>query len=417
MSAIDQTSLLLEDERDLASNNDRLAPAGTFRDVPAFALDVPETIPQLGYGSHQFFRYYGKFPSVVGREIVARHARSGQPVLDCYAGSGTTLVEAQNAGLTSFGIDINPLAVLACQVKTHYPSADVIRTALDRVLSSLMPTVVPTMKSMSQQRLDKWFSPEVQDELAAIRARLLAEPIGPTRSFLALAFLGVVRRVSTAYDGEVRPHVNPEKKARSATLAFDKKAREMIGALDEINALRPVDVPSKSLIADNRQADSYATLLGDQRAGLIVAHPPYLNSFNYLSVFGLELGWAEGFPEIWGDWDVPSIRQKEQVAWPATKDGLVSQYYDDFRATIEAAVTVAQPGARVAVVIGDATIRGALEQVHQQYWDVLTSLGLSPVEIWFRTTHYGIGKYAYSHRADYHGEAEKRDAVLFFECP
>src|SRR4051794_37553072 len=93
---------------DVASTMDRLHDDGQFRGVPAFVLDVPETIPQLGYGSHQFFRYYGKFPSVVGREIVARHGSPGAPVLDCYAGCGTTLVEAQSAGRPSFGLDINP---------------------------------------------------------------------------------------------------------------------------------------------------------------------------------------------------------------------------------------------------------------------------------------------------------------------
>src|SRR6266487_96846 len=99
-------------------SKDRLTGAGEFRGVPAFVLDVSETIPQLGYGSHQFFRYYGKFPSVVGREIIAEFATDGQPVLDCYAGCGTTLVEAQSAGHVSFGVDLNPLAILACNVKT-----------------------------------------------------------------------------------------------------------------------------------------------------------------------------------------------------------------------------------------------------------------------------------------------------------
>ena len=35
---------------------------------------------------------------------------------------------------------------------------------------------------------------------------------------------------------------------------------------------------------------------------------------------------------------------------------------------------------------------------------------------YLRSTHYGIGKYAYADRADYHGSgAEKRDGVLLFK--
>ena len=50
----------------------RFARLDDFDGVPSYLLDIPESIPQLGYGSNQFFRYYGKFPSILGREIVKR---------------------------------------------------------------------------------------------------------------------------------------------------------------------------------------------------------------------------------------------------------------------------------------------------------------------------------------------------------
>jgi hypothetical protein len=232
------------------------------------------------------------------------------------------------------------------------------------------------------------------------------------------SFLGIVRRVSNAYDGEVRPHVNPNKGHRAPDQAFAKKAREMIARLHEVNALRPLATPAKCVLGDNRDPETYARLLGGERPGLVVAHPPYLNSFNYLQVFSLEFAWAEDFSEIWHGMQPSQLRAAEHRAWPATDEALRVKYYADFRATMRSACEVSAPGARVAVVIGDATIRGRLEPVHQQCWDILLELGLEPEEIWFRTTHYGIGKYAYSHRADYHGEAaEKRDAILFFSKP
>jgi hypothetical protein len=402
--------------------SERLTSAGEFRGVPAFVLDVPETIPQLGYGSHQFFRYYGKFPSVVAAEIIAQHARAGRPVLDCYAGSGTTLVEAQRAGLASFGVDINPLAVLASNVKTSYPNETALRAALDQVLHTVaefdIASEVRMPTGMSASKLDKWFRPEVQRGLAAIRDAVKEQPQGQVREFLLTSFLGIVRRVSNAYDGEVRPHVNPDKGRRAPDQAFAKKAREMIAALYDINAMRPAATAGACVLGDNRESATYARLLRDERPGLVVAHPPYLNSFNYLQVFSLEFAWAEDFDEIWDGMKPEQLRAAEHRAWPATDDVLKAKYYADFRATMLSACEVASTGARVAVVIGDATIRGALEPVHQHCWDILLELGLQPEEIWFRTTHYGIGKYAYSSRADYHGDAaKKRDAILFFSKP
>jgi hypothetical protein len=387
-----------------------------FRGVPAYALDVPETIPQLGYGSHQFFRYYGKFPSVVGREIVRRNAGAGCGVLDCYAGCGTTLVEAQNAGHPSFGVDINPLGVLASNVKTAYPDAGRLRAMRDSVVAEFEGQGDSAeLPEVPQSRLDKWFSDQTQRELSGMRQALFSQPPGLERSFLVLAYLGIVRRVSRAYDGEVRPHINPEKKQRSVGSAFRKKLDEMIDALPEVNELRPDEVRSRTLLGDNRDPDTYERLLGAERPGLLVAHPPYLNSFNYLQVFSLELAWSLGFEEVWpADTTLDSIRKREHRAWPATNPALTEQYYLDFRRTMGAAVNAAASDARVAVVIGDATIKGELEPVHERFWDILCELSLEPVEVWYRSTHYGIGKYAYSHRADYHGDAEKRDAVLLF---
>ena len=34
----------------------------------------------------------------------------------------------------------------------------------------------------------------------------------------------------------------------------------------------------------------------------------------------------------------------------------------------------------------------------------------------YRTTHYGLGKYAYKHRADYHDDINgKKDGILIFQ--
>jgi hypothetical protein len=395
---------------------ERLTEAGAFDGVPQYVLDVPESIPQLGYGSHQFFRYYGKFPSVVGREIIARHSKPTDSVLDVYAGSGTTLVEAQIAGRPSFGIDINPLAVLATLVKTRYYEEAALYSARAVLLRSVLKRSSAAVPSgASNTKLDKWFDTETQGELARLRACLLEMPLDPIREFFTLAFLGVVRRVSRAYDGEVRPHINPLKKPRSPIEAFARKTDEMIVDLRDLDERRPPGVSTAAVVGDNRADDAYEALVGAGDVGLVVAHPPYLNSFNYLQVFSLEFYWSEGFDEVWRGWTDSAIRKCEARAWPATDESVLTAYYSNLETTLRRCLAVMRPDGRIAIVIGDATIRGNLESVHVRVWEMLKQLGLSPVEIWYRTTHYGIGKYAYRHRADYHGDAEKRDAVIVFE--
>ena len=96
-------------------------------------LDVSETISELSYLTHDYFRYYGKFPSKVAKYIIdtmiADHVISPKTdfIFDNYNGSGTTLVEAKIAGFSSGGIDINPFGVLAANVKTHNYDEEALR--------------------------------------------------------------------------------------------------------------------------------------------------------------------------------------------------------------------------------------------------------------------------------------------------
>jgi hypothetical protein len=405
----------LFDDSELRLVNERLTELPKFRDTDAFIMDIPETIPQLGYGSHQFFRYYGKFPSILGREIVKGFATPGLPVLDCYAGSGTTLVEAQIAGYTSSGIDINPLGALACNVKTNYFGRAELDAAFAELLSrSLDPLTKPWRPAETKDsKLNKWFSEHAIDELGKIRAALNSLPVSPEREFLTVCFLAIIRRCSNAFDGEVRPHINQEKRPRNPVAALKDKYADMVAGLGELDSLRPQGVESVTVTGDNRDPDQYPRL-SPMGAGLVVAHPPYLNSFNYLHAFSLEFMWAENLSEVWSTRTLAEIQQIESKAWPATNASILEKYYADLDAAVVAANANLAGGGVMAMVIGDATIRGHLEAVHLKAWDLMENAGLKPLQVWFRTTHYGIGKYAYSHRADYHGAAEKKDAILFF---
>src|ERR1043166_7454846 len=74
-------------------------------------------------GTHGLHPYPAKFIPQIPRQLIAELApRDGSIVLDPFCGSGTTLVEAQAAGLPAFGIDSHPLATLIARVKTRPPS-------------------------------------------------------------------------------------------------------------------------------------------------------------------------------------------------------------------------------------------------------------------------------------------------------
>ena len=55
-------------------------------------------------------------------------------VYDPFAGSGTVMLESLYRGLDFHGSDINPLAILLCQVKADPPTSDAALAGVNEVL-------------------------------------------------------------------------------------------------------------------------------------------------------------------------------------------------------------------------------------------------------------------------------------------
>ena len=68
---------------------------------------------------HRLHPYLGKFIPQLVEILLARYFRPGQHVLDPFAGSGTTLVQALESGLDATGVDVAAFNCLLMDVKTR----------------------------------------------------------------------------------------------------------------------------------------------------------------------------------------------------------------------------------------------------------------------------------------------------------
>ncbi len=88
-------------------------------------------------------------------------------IIDPFVGSGTTLGEAMRRGLDFVGMDINPLSILACEVKSGPLYIDSFKEKfiflLDKIRADLRVDIAVQIKN-----IDKWFTKEVQLDLSKI---------------------------------------------------------------------------------------------------------------------------------------------------------------------------------------------------------------------------------------------------------
>lgn len=414
---------------------------------------VNETISELAYLTHSYFRYYGKFPSKIGKLIIDDLVDSGQItptndyILDNYAGSGTTLVEAKIKGFDSFGVDINPFAVLACKVKTRnydtrkleklweqlysdiatynhaFLNPEEMLIGLGNVKNDIKDKIENEKKLFIEENKDalKWFFDNTITQLSIIKVMLLEMETGYYRDFFELAFFAIIRRVSTAHDGEVRPHVNKKKRTRDVLDAYSKKVCEMIDLMKEWNQVTKSDVKSDAILCNNSDDDKIDSFVDkcskstDKQLGLVISHPPYLNCFDYIPVFKLKFMWSIGFDDILYGENYKSIKDMEIKSYPATTESNLEAYFEHNRKVYQIIYNNMRTGGYCCIVIGDCTVKGKLFAVHKAFITMLKEIGFKFEKVAYRSTSYGMGQYAYKFRADYNeNEDRKKDGVIFF---
>lgn len=373
--------------------------------------DIPSTIKELSYLVHSHYRYYGKFPPVVAGQLLEQFPPPDDSfyVLDNFCGSGTTLVEAKLRNVKSYGVDISWLSCLASNVKVTFVDTRKIRAMLPEISKSHVATVI-SCTPPDDAFVKKWFSEDATRHLSALREIIYELAPSNEKDFLLIAFIGILRRVSKAFDGEVRPHINKEKKQRSVFDAFAKKVQDMCVDHDDYMAITSSDVPARCMLANNLLLPSG---FADGKCYLFISHPPYLNSFNYTPVYSLEFYWGRPFEKQYTG-GIESLHKEELTAHPASEK-ITEQYFQHLEECYREAYRIQPAGAYLAIVIGDCTRNGELIDVLGRTIQIVTKLGYTPHQFNYRTTHFGLGKYAYRHRADYHGDAEKRDGILVFK--
>ena len=260
------------------------------------------------YITHWFYPYKGKFhPQMVRALANIVGMREGDTLLDPFVGSGTAMVEAALLGLNGIGFDASPLCVSISKVKTnalhHYEK-------IEKTLGEDFTLPTEPFPFLSVEIED------MRDE------------------FLRLAGLITLSdRVRRKRKSESLLRDNLDKMIRSVELMRDG-CRNL--------AIKPNP-------ADIRVGDARRLPLADESVDGIITSPPYSIALNYanndahaLEALGLNTaGIADEFIGVRGVGKQKLRLYREDMA----------QAYSEMR-------RVLKPGAKAAIVLGDAVING-----------------------------------------------------------
>lgn len=244
---------------------------------------------------HDWYRFVLAFPPTLVRAYLSKFgADENSVVLDPFCGTGTTLVECKKLGLSSYGIEANPICHFATSVKTCWEvRPDRIRQAAEtladqsrEVLKQGQPSrTLPdeTFRLLVSRSISP--GPLHQTLVLLDQINLHRDQIGDSLPHLSLA----LARILPTTIGNVRfgPEVGVGP-AKGDVPVLDEWTKSVASIASDIESLQRQHPWKRSrtvaVLNDSRQA----TLFPDQQFDVIITSPPYPNEKDYSRATRLE---------------------------------------------------------------------------------------------------------------------------------
>jgi hypothetical protein len=175
----------------------RIADRRLVAAIRARARDDPEywafATVERARGARELYQYPAMMVSPMQGELlelIVRY-RGGLPrVTDGFVGSGTALAESMRLGLDFTGVDINPMAILICQVKARGAAGLEIAGAIERVAATRRRRPCGLLQD---EWIGRWYRRDVAYELSLLRQAISEEPDLDVRRFLWVSLAEVAR--------------------------------------------------------------------------------------------------------------------------------------------------------------------------------------------------------------------------------
>lgn len=359
------------------------------------------TTNKVNYFTHGFFKYPCKFIPQIPRWAILKYSEPNDYVIDPFAGSGTTVVEAVLNRRNGLAIDFDLLSQLLCETKTTTLSNDQIdylRETEDQfyVFTERKPVVLPDIYN-----LNHWFPETNIVDLSCLKNNIekVFEVTQDKKiyNFLMVCFASIIKKCSLADDISPKPYVS----RRFKKIPLDVKtafSKTLNSYLKELEAYSSMEIGRSHIISDDARYLSNTQYLG--KVKLAVTSPPYINAFDYVRSLRLENAWL-GF---YGDTGIVDIKKRQigtesiykteySQSIPSTEiTGLdlvineigkmdqkrayiVWKYFIDLEMNLQVINELLMKDGHYTIVVGDSIIRGVEVPVHQFLVEVAEKTG------------------------------------------
>lgn len=350
--------------------------------------------------THGIVKYPSKFIPEIPRWAIENFSEEGDVVFDPFVGSGTTLVESRILGRNAVGLDINPFAVLASNVKSN----PLEKTKLDSAFQKILKRI-PTINHIKLKEIplrDFWFDDKVLQKLTKIQLAILEENDPFIRDFFLLSLGTIIKPCSYWDESQIKVERDQRKLLQGVPDPFElftKKSKIYISASQSLYEIK-TNVKTSAFTCDSTSIPkTLNSKHGDfkfNKVDLVVTSPPYINAINYSMFNRYELQLLDlvdpvnyndhqrdylGTERVVAkdynnrqDFELGSNKFKDlnkklkKIESLEPKRAYITQrYFEGMVKTIENVHRILKPGGKFVIIAGSNTIKG----VPIPTWEIL----------------------------------------------
>lgn len=386
-------------------------------------------------GRHRLHSYPAMLHPLLVDSLLDKYGREGDVVLDPFCGSGVTLFQASAKGYRSYGLDINPVALLIARAKTERYSENLVDEIRELDASAVIrdPIDIPDLQNGRY-----WYTEDVIRDLGRLRY-LLKERDYEYSNLLKAAFAFICRDQSLTRNGEFKRYrMAPDRISRFTNKVFSRY-------FSHLNEMASVFVSGGQPRAESRPmlANSEDGIPVEGEYDLVITSPPYGDSgttvaYGQYTSFGMQ--WLDGLiassrngysldreglgrtSELCGDLNCYP-RLTETVSQIGDRDGKraneVLMFFNGYYKSIRNVVSGLRRGGRVCYVVGNRTVKGIQIPMDQITASFLEGMSLTFRDISVRQISNKImpSRNSPSNRAGDTESTMTREYIVVFEKP
>ncbi len=385
----------------------------------------PEATANKDLRIHRWTGWIAGFSGSFAQGAIRQYLPSPRPdclILDPFAGVGTTLLEAQRAGIDSVGFDINPYACLVARVKLAAPELRL--SAVCRMIGDYQQFVsgdnaAPQNFTNGHARKPAGFrsripfySPAVEEQVL-VTLEFAETLVKPLKDLFKVAFASVMVEFSnytyepslSSRPGAGKPLIQSAPVVEILLAKLHQMASDIEAAKRELRRVRKARwaVQNTSFFEEEQ-------FLAPRSVDFVVTSPPYLNNYHYVRNTRPQLFWTtlvsdtkeltefeeRNFGKFWQtvrgrgpiplEFTHPEVEQQiVALRRHNTHTGVyggsgwanyVTAYMNDLNRLCAHLLRVLRPGGVAVVVVGNSVIQGQEVRVAQALADIGGQHGL-----------------------------------------